>query len=35
MHQLKDSWADKEHFRTGDSLINALSNTMITLSGEV
>ena len=35
MHQLKDSWADKEHFRTGDGLINALSNTMITLSGAV
>ena len=33
MHQLQDSWAHKEHFRTGDDLINELSNAMITLSG--
>jgi hypothetical protein len=35
MHQLKDSWAHKAHFRTGGDLINALSNAMTTLSGEV
>jgi hypothetical protein len=31
MHQLKDNWADKAHFRTGDDLVNALFNTMTTL----
>ena len=35
MHQLKDSWAHKAHFRTGGDLIKALSNAMTALSGEV
>ena len=33
MHQLKDSWAGKEHFFRGDDLVKALSNAMMTLSG--
>ena len=32
MHQLKDDWADKAYFRTGDDLVNELFNTMTTLS---
>lgn len=28
MHQLKDSWAHKAHFRTGDGLANELLNAM-------
>lgn len=28
MHQLTDSWADREHYRTGDDLVNELSVTM-------
>jgi hypothetical protein len=28
MHQLKDSWADREYFRTGDALANELFDTM-------
>ncbi len=28
MHQLKDSWADKAHFRTGDGLVRELLNAM-------
>ncbi|MFQ5484650.1 MAG: hypothetical protein ACE5DO_04860 [Desulfobacterales bacterium] len=28
MHQLPDSWADQEHFRTGDNLVNELFMTM-------
>jgi hypothetical protein len=28
MHQLTDSWADGEHYRTGDDLVNELSVTM-------
>ena len=31
MHQLKDSWADREHFRTGDGLIKELLNAMTKL----
>jgi hypothetical protein len=31
MHQLKDSWAHKEHFRTGDDLVNELLNAMTKL----
>lgn len=31
MHQLKDSWADKAHFRTGDGLANELLNAMTKL----
>jgi hypothetical protein len=31
MHQLKDSWAHKEHFRTGDGLVNELLNAMTKL----
>jgi len=31
MHQLKDSWADKEHFRRGDSLVKELLNAMTKL----
>jgi hypothetical protein len=31
MHQLKDSWADKTHFRTGDDLVNELLNAMTKL----
>jgi hypothetical protein len=33
MHQLKDSWADKTHFRTGDDLVNELLNAMTKLLG--
>jgi len=28
MHQLTDRWADREHYRTGDDLVNELSVTM-------
>jgi hypothetical protein len=35
MHQLKDSWAGKEHFRRGEELVNALLNAMTTLFGNV
>ena len=35
MHQLKDSWAHKAHFRMGDGLVNALLNTMTTFFGGV
>ena len=35
MHQLKDSWAHKEHFHRGDDLIDELSNAVRALSGEV
>lgn len=31
MHQLKNSWAHKTHFRTGDDLVNELFNTMTAL----
>ena len=31
MHQLKDSWADKEHFHTGDGLVKELLNAMTKL----
>ena len=31
MHQLKDSWADKAHFRTGDGLVKELLNVMTKL----
>jgi len=31
VHQLKDSWADKEHFHTGDDLVKELLNTMTKL----
>ena len=31
MHQLKDSWAHKEHFRTGDGLVNELLDAMTKL----
>ena len=31
MHQLKDSWAHKTHFRTGDALVNELLNAMTKL----
>jgi len=31
MHQLKDSWADKEHFHTGDGLVKELLNCMTKL----
>ena len=33
MHQLKDSWAHKEHFRTGEGLVNELLNAMTKLLG--
>ena len=33
MHQLKNSWAHREHFRTGDGLVNALFKAMTTLLG--
>ncbi len=32
MHQLKDSWADREYFRTGDNLVNELFGTMEKMS---
>ena len=32
MHQLKDSWADKEHFFRGDELANALTNAIMALA---
>ncbi len=32
MHQLKDSWADREYFRTGDDLVNELFVTMEKMS---
>ena len=28
MHQLTDSWADREHYHTGDDLVNELLMTM-------
>ncbi len=28
MHQLTDSWADREHYHTGDDLVNGLLMTM-------
>jgi hypothetical protein len=31
MHQLRDSWADREHFRTGDGLVKELLNAMTKL----
>lgn len=31
MHQLKDSWAHKANFRTGDGLVNELLNAMTKL----
>jgi len=31
MHQLKDSWAHKAHFRTGDGLVKELLNAMTKL----
>jgi hypothetical protein len=31
MHQLKDSWADKEHFHTRDGLVKELLNAMTKL----
>ena len=34
MHQLKDSWAHKSHFRTGDNLVNELFNVMTRLIHE-
>jgi hypothetical protein len=34
MHQLKDSWADKAHFRTGDDLVKELLNAMTKLMDE-
>jgi len=33
MHQLKDSWADKTHFRTGSGLVNELLNAMTEIFG--
>lgn len=33
MHQLKDSWADKAHFRTGDDLRSELLNAMTEIFG--
>ena len=35
VHQLKDSWADKAHFRRGDDLVKALSEAVTTLSGQI
>ena len=35
MHQLKDSWAHKAHFRTGDGLVSELFDTMKMLCGGV
>ena len=32
MHQLKDSWADKEHYFRGGDLVEALSNAMMALA---
>ena len=34
MHQLKDSWADKTHFHTGDDLVNELHKAMTMLKDE-
>ena len=31
MHQLKDSWADQTHFRTGDGLVRELLNAVTKL----
>jgi hypothetical protein len=31
IHQLKDSWAHKTHFRTGDDLVSELLNTITEL----
>jgi hypothetical protein len=31
MHQLKDIWADKEHFHTGDGLVKELLDAMTKL----
>jgi len=33
MHQLPDSWADREHFRTGVGLVKELLNTMTKILG--
>ena len=35
MHQLKDSWAHKEHFRRGNDLVKALTEAMTTLFGKI
>jgi hypothetical protein len=35
VHQLRDRWADKAHFRRGDDLDKALSDAMRTLSGQI
>ena len=35
VHQLKDGWAHKAHFRRGDDLVKALSDAMTTLSGQI
>ena len=32
MHQLKDSWADKEHFFRGRDLVKALTDAMTALT---
>jgi hypothetical protein len=32
MHQLKDSWADKQHFFRGDDLVNALADALMALT---
>jgi hypothetical protein len=31
MHQLTDSWTDREHYRTGDDLVKELLNAMTKL----
>jgi len=33
MHQLRDSWADRKHFRTGDGLVRELLNAMTEIFG--
>lgn len=33
MHQLKDRWADKTHFRTGNGLVKELLNAMSEIFG--
>ena len=35
MHQLKDSWADKEHCFRGSDLVKALTHVMTTLFGKI
>lgn len=32
MHQLSESWADRDHFRTGDYLVRELHSTVIALN---